>query len=235
MSKVEKLIVLAVIGAGLWFANKPAKPESKVAPCPRPGPCPIPAPTPKRPWAEATGDAVVSRVHIGGPIAPDGRTEVTCDLPVDMRTRNVGGSDGAGLCVFSSIGHAARWSNETRLWDFQKQMRQERGGGWPDKVDKMIAKYGPGTPYIQYTGNDPAILKAALATGRMPSVTYNGNHMVNLIYLDDTWAAVLDNNYVGENEIRWFPTEEFLRLWRTGGQAWTVVLLAPPPPDPPIN
>jgi hypothetical protein len=185
------------------------------------------------------------RITVGGPTSPDGRVEVTCDLPVDERTKNVGGIDGAGLCVFSSIGHSARWQHESRLEDFQKQMRQERGGGYPEKVDAMIKKYGPGTPYVQYEGTDPTILQDALDSGRMPAVTYNGHdphygnatiaHMVNLVYLDSQWACVLDNNFVGANELVWLPRNDFLQRWTGGRTGWAVVLFAAPPPPVPHN
>jgi hypothetical protein len=188
---------------------------------------------------------VPEKITVGGPTGPDGKTEVTCDLPADQRTRNVGGRDGAGLCVFTSIGHSARWQHETRLEDFQQAMRAEPGGGYPEKVDAMIAKYGKGTPYVQYEGRDPTILKDALASGRMPAVTYNGHdphygnatiaHMVNLVYLDDQWACVLDNNFIGENELVWLSSKEFLQRWTGGRTGWTVILLAPPPPPVPHN
>jgi hypothetical protein len=188
---------------------------------------------------------VPEKIIVGGPRAPDGKTEVTCDLPVDQRTRNVGGRDGAGLCVFTSIGHSARWQHESRLEDFQKDMRAEPGGGYPEKVDAMIAKYGKGTSYLQYEGRNPTILKEALAGGRMPAVTYDGHdphygnatiaHMVNLVYLDDRWACVLDNNFIGENELVWLSSKEFLQRWTGGRAGWTVILLAPPPPPVPHN
>jgi hypothetical protein len=201
--------------------------------CPCCGPeCPCALPV------AATGDAIT----LGGPTAPDGKTEVTCDLPVSERMKNVGGRDGAGLCVFTSIQNAARYQNELRLANFQAQMRQEPGGGYPAKVDAMIARYGKGTPYVQYEGKDPAILKAALAGGRMPSVTYNGHdphyrgtiaHMVNLIHLDDHYAVVLDNNFIGANELVWLSPADFYQRWRGNGGGWAVVLLAPPPPPVP--
>jgi hypothetical protein len=188
---------------------------------------------------------VPEKITVGGPTCPDGKTEVACDLPLDQRTRNVGGRDGAGLCVFTSIGHSARWQHESRLEEFQKAMRAEPGGGYPEKVDAMIAKYGKGTPYLQYEGRDPTILKEALASGRMPAVTYNGHdphygnatiaHMVNLVYLDDQWACVLDNNFIGENELVWLSSKEFLQRWTGGRTGWTVILLAPPPPPVPHN
>lgn len=190
--------------------------------------------------------APAGKILLGGPVGPDGRTPVACDLPADQRTKNVGGNDGAGLCVFTSIGHAARWQNERRLEDFQKAMRQEPGGGYPDKVDAMIAKYGPGTPYLQYEGKDTAVLTAALGSGRMPCVTYDGHdgvhyagriaHMVNLVAYDEAKdvACVLDNNFVGENELVWLSCQEFRDRWGGDG-GWAVVLLAPPPPPAPHN
>jgi hypothetical protein len=194
----------------------------------------------------AYGQLPIGAISTGGPLAADGKTQVTCDLPVSERQKNVGGRNGAGLCVFTSIMHSARWQNEHRLENFQEQMRKEPGGGYPEKVDKMISKYGAGTPYVQYEGADPSILKAALAGGRMPGVTYNGHdphyrgtiaHMVNLVCFDEAanLAAILDNNFIGENELVWLSIPEFMQRWKGGRSGWAVVLLNPPPPPVPKN
>lgn len=193
----------------------------------------------------AGGGALLAELSEGGPVGPAGQ-EVACDLIPELRKKNVGGRDGAGLCVFTSIMHAARYQQEPRLWNFQEQMRKELGGGWPEKVDAMIAKYGPGAQYAQHTGGDLAFLRAAIRSGRMPSVTYSGKdmhygprtrvaHMVNLVYLDDKAAAVLDNNFVGESQIVWMSVDDFASRWRDMGGGWAVVLLAPPPPPVPVN
>lgn len=185
----------------------------------------------------------VGKISVGGAIGPHGKP-VQTDLPArsGLRARNVGGRDGAGLCVFTSIMHAARFQGERRLWEFQKQMRAEPGGGYPSKVDRMIQKYAPGVQYLQYEGGDPTVLEVALASGRMPSVTYNGRdphyrgtiaHMVNLVYLDKEWACVLDNNFVGESELVWMSRAEFLSRWKGGGGGWAVVLIGKPAPAPP--
>lgn len=187
----------------------------------------------------------------GGPIAPDGKTEVDCDLAVELRQKNIGGSDGAGLCVFTSIEHAARYQNERRLWDLQKQMSRERGGGYPEKVDAMIAKYGPGTRYIQHVAGDLEFLYQAIRTGRMPGVTYAGRdmhygprqrvaHMVNLVHLDPPsarprLACVLDNNYIGEKQLVWMTADEFRSRWLDMSGGWAIVCLAPPPSPVPHN
>jgi hypothetical protein len=180
---------------------------------------------------------------LGGPVAPDGKTEVAVDLPTTLRAFNTGGKDGAGLCVFTSIMHSARWQSEVSLTDFQTLMKAEKGGGWPQKVDAMIAKYAPGTKYVQITNGDAEFLKLALKTGRLPAVTYDGHdphysgkiaHMVNLVYLDDRYACVLDNNFVTDkagidNQLVWMTPAEFMSRWKGNGGGWAVVLLAPPP------
>src|SRR5207244_7513784 len=67
--------------------------------CPTREPAPIvkpkdPAPDkpkcPDCPWGDA------DKLTVGGPVSPDGHTEVQCDLPVNQRTKNAGGRDGAG-------------------------------------------------------------------------------------------------------------------------------------------
>jgi hypothetical protein len=191
------------------------------------------------------GTEPANKIQTGGPTSPDGKAQVSVDLPIELRLKNVGGRDGSGLCVFTSITHAARYQNERRLWDFQKDMRQEDGGGYPSKVDDEIEKYGKGTDYIQYEGKDPAVLELALKTGRLPCITYDGHdgvhysqsiaHMVNLVYLDADQAAVLDNNFIGADELVWMSRSEFLDRWTGGGSGWCVVLLNPRPPAPPHN
>ena len=199
-------------------------PPDPVKPKPKPNP---------GPWGSSMAPV---GAWVGGPKYQDG-TEVTCDLPHDTWLKNVGGRDGLGLCVFTSLAHSARWQNERRLEDFQDKMRSEMGGGWPDKVDEMIRKYAPGVQYLQYEGNDTKILDLAIKTGRMPSVTYGYSeryggpvpHMVNLLHLDERLACVLDNNFVKPNELEWMEREEFLKRWKMGGGGWAVVLLNPTP------
>lgn len=248
--------------AGLLLASalgcSTERPEPESEPCPLcPGPdCPrrltLPAILPTTLPAQSAAEdlarllapagtlSLVGDPREGGP--EDGGVAVQVDLPVSLRAKNVGGRDGAGLCVFTSIMHAARYQNERRLWDFQAKMRQEPGGGYPDKVDQMMARYGADTPYLQYEGKDPAILELALESGRMPGVTYNGHdphyrgtiaHMVNLVYLDSQRACILDNNFIGDTQLVWLSREEFLQRWCGRGNGWAVILLAPAPPPAP--
>jgi hypothetical protein len=178
----------------------------------------------------------------GDGTSPDGRVEVVCDLPVQLRMKNTGGmgprgpGSGSGLCVFTSIEHSGRYQNVPELFGLQEKMTHEPGGGWPEKVDEMMKKYAPTTEYIQHNGKDVQFLEAALESGRMPGVTYSGRdtryggpiaHMVNIVYLDEEQACILDNNY--PTKLYWMSRQEFLARW----SGWAIVLLAPPPPPVP--
>lgn len=185
---------------------------------------------------------------VGGNVAPDGKTEVHCDLPQHEHLRNKGGSDGAGLCVFTSIDHSARWQNVPALVGFRDWMTRYPGGGTPTKVDAKIKELcrerAVNEPaYLQYVGKDLDILKLACQSGRMPGVTYRYSptgryggqkiwHMVTLVHADDKYFAILDNNYPGS--IEWMTPAEFRPVFTEGG-GWAFVLLNPGPPPPPKN
>lgn len=184
------------------------------------------------------------------PTSPDG-TAAIVDLPTSQHMRNVGGSDGSGLCVFTSLQHAAYWQNVRTLDGFRAWMQQRPGGGWPEKVDQTFAQFcrekGRSVPpYIQHTGGDDSFLELALKTDRVPCVTYDGRddfyrdrfgrpaqiaHMVNLAHLDAKSAAIIDNNRPGYWV--WMSRADFLSRWRGNSGGWAVVLLAPPPPPHP--
>lgn len=223
----------------------PAVPVVPVTPAPTPdcpGPnCPNPnkpQPSPRKPWGPR-GDLPVGQVcgsRDGS--THDGHT-VQVDLPVDQLVRNCGGSNGAGLCVFTSIMFSARLQNVPQLKDFQTWMKKHPGGGWPQKVDQMIARKcqeegKPVPDYIQIENGDWDLVKLALKTGRMPAITYGSAHMVNIVCLDGKYGAFRDNNFVAQNEIDWM-TEEQAKQKAGGKRFWAVVLLAPRPPMPPKN
>lgn len=193
-----------------------------------------------------------AEASVGGKTAPDG-TEIQIDLPAALHLKNVGGSDGAGLCVFTSISHSARWSNVGLLENFRDWMKRYPGGGYPSKVDQKIAQIAkekgvPPPAYLQIEGGRETldVLRAALASGRMPGVTYSFSptkryggqriaHMVSLVHLDDKNAAILDNNYPGIDKYEWISVEEFLQTFTGGRSGWAVILLDAGPPPLPWN
>ncbi len=219
-----------MIGVGLWgsLPQPPASAPLPAVPAPvMPAPKPAPAPKkPDRPWADCEAPVGTPRV-----LGVDEPAVDLLSMPSNLRPRNCGGRDGAGLCVFTSIQYAATWQNEPKLKDLQKHMKGEPGGGYPSKVAAMITKYGPGAKYIQYEGRDPSIIELALRTGRVPCITWQGNHMLCCVYLDQSRAAILDNN--APDRLSWFDRNTFLSKWTAGGGGWVVVLLQPAPPPPP--
>lgn len=208
-------------------------------------------------FATFTYLAAVSAGNVGGNIHTDG-TPIQADLPGRYHMKNVGGRDGAGLCVFTSINHAAHLQDVEVLKDFQAWMKQHPGGGYPEKVRAMIArkckeKGVPEPLYVQVEGDDLEILKLACRTGRMPGVTYcwsptgryNGQriaHMVSLVAAGvgkgpdgKGWWVILDNNYPGEGKYEWLSEAEFKKTYTGMGGGWCVILLGHPPPPPPRN
>lgn len=195
----------------------------------------------------------VSNASIGGKQAPDGKTEIQLDLPGSLHLKNTGGSDGAGLCVFTSIAHSARWQHVELLENFHDWMKQYAGGGYPEKVNQKIAQIAkekgrPPPRYLQVEGGRELLdlLRAAVASGRMPAVTYyfspSGRyrgqrilHMVSLVHLDSQYACILDNNYPGVDQYEWLTVDEFLRAFTGGRSGWAVVLLDAGPPPLPWN
>jgi hypothetical protein len=255
-------LLLLLGGAGLLVfsllpAEKPPPPPPvKPAPAPpapppdpprpRPRPCPGPGPCPRfQSSLPARIDAVV-----GGEVGLDG-TELQCPLPGDFHTKNVGGSDGAGLCVFCSMHHAGVWQNDAVFTGLFDWMKHHPGGGYPDKVDRMIEQFCreknlPMPDYLQVEGTDLEILKAACRSGRMPGVTYSYSptgryggqriaHMVNLVHADDRHFVILDNNFPGSANYEWLSPAEFQKTYSGGRSGWAVIPLSPGPPLPPHN
>lgn len=169
--------------------------------------------------------------------------EAAIDLPLSDHRKNEAGTDGAGLCVWASIDMLAKWGGVDELQDLFARMKRQKGGGWPERVARVLDELAPSLPYVQYEGSNPAILDAAMRTGRPAGITYGYGkfynnqtiaHMVVLAHLDDEFAAVIDNNNPGK--WTWMSRAELLKRWvHPSGQGWAVVLLAPPPPLPPTN
>jgi hypothetical protein len=192
---------------------------------------------------------IVKQSAVGTNVAPDG-TQIQNDLPQRFHLKNRGGSDGSGLCVFCSLNHASIWQHVHPTEKVFEWMWRYPGGGYPQKVDKVIAQIaaekGVEVPdYIQVENRDLEILKLACRTGRSPNVTYNFSptgryggqkiaHMVSLMHLDDKWACILDNNFPGTFE--WMDVQTFLSVYTGGrGNGWAVIFLDPGPPPPPYN
>ena len=188
---------------------------------------------------------------VGGKLSPDG-TEIQIDLPGSQHKANIS-SRGLGCCVFRSLDHAAKWCDEPALFGMPEWMVSKGipGGGYPEKVDKLIPQIAkdrglPTPEYVQIQGDDIEILKTALASGRMVCITYSYSatgryggqriaHMVNAVHGDDKYFAILDNNYIGENNYEWNDIGSFRKTYSPRGDGWAVILLKHGPPPPPRN
>jgi len=200
----------------------------------------------------ALAAAVLIGAQVGGNVAPDGKTELACDLPGNLHRQNTS-SKGLGNCVFTSIHHSATWQDVPPLQEFPKWLIDKGipGGGYPEKVTKLISqmckeKGVPEPEYIQVQGDDLEVLKLACKTGRMPGVTYSFSptgryggqriaHMVSLVHADDSWFCVLDNNYTGATKYEWMTPAEFRKTYTGGRAGWAVILLRQGPPPAPKN
>lgn len=189
-------------------------------------------------------DSLVGKISLGGNVAPDG-TKVQIDFPIEEDIRNIGSRvDGYGMCVDSSIEMGSRWQNLTQMRGFRDWAANERGGGYPKKVDDQIKRFCKENgikvpPYVQYQGDSLDFLQVALKTYRVVSVTYAGRdgvrykgpiaHMVNLVNLDGKWAAIYDNNGT-PGKLIWMSRDEFRDRWLGGGNGWAFLWLCVPPP-----
>jgi hypothetical protein len=177
---------------------------------------------------------------------------ITCDLPYSQQMKNIGSKlDGSGMCVFTSIEMAARYAGLEQMRGFRDWVASKYpGGGWPEKVDEVLAAYfkeknlNP-LHYVQYEGKSPEIiLDLCEKTGRMAAITYGYSprygtsiqHMTNAVMFRNDFGVCLDNNFPGEDKYEWVTRKEFIR--RTiypNKTAWIFVWIHPGPPPSPKN
>lgn len=219
----------------------PVQPAPAPVPPPCPGPnCPQPPPRPNRPprpWGPRGEQSVDCRARGGKGLVHDGPVhdgqEVQIDLPADILKRNIA-SKGVGCCVFRSINYCGLWQNVPQVIDLPEKMVQAgiEGGGWPEKVDRIMKQFAPDVPYLQIQNGDWDVVRLALKTGRCVAITYGSAHMVCLVKLENGAGCYRDNNKVGPNELEW-GSEQLIMRHSGGSRFWAVVLLAPRPPAPP--
>jgi hypothetical protein len=261
------VIACAVLTFSGQRPSQAAEPIAQPVPFAVPYPVPAPSPTPDDkkphrrpflPWRaeDNVGAAKPPNAIIGGLTSPDGTETVMLDLPPACRLKNTGGmgkggpGTGSGLCVFTSLNHAAFWQSMPCLYDLQSKMTHEPGGGYPDKVDAMLARFCSEIKgqYVQNTDCSLNFLRDVIESGRMPGITYDGTldphyqyhhieHMVNCVSLTNAWAVVLDNNSIADNQLVWMKPEALDWMLTAGHtrKGWGVVFKAPGPLPIPRN
>lgn len=161
----------------------------------------------------------------GGRKSPDGKVEIILGTNDFNWPRNIA-SKGLGCCSFRSLDYAARWQYVPELIGLPEKMRDDGipGGGYPEKVERILERYGKDIPHYQDTTGEVRFLAAMCASKRMPCVDYSGHcphyahgiaHCVNVVAcdLDNDWIAILDNNYPKDTEIVWMGLAEFRKRW----------------------
>jgi hypothetical protein len=186
-----------------------------------------------------------------GQTTPDRRGEVAvakpeykgihanAPIPTELHIRNEGGSDGAGLCVISSILANGRYQRvpgleggkESVLW---KTAKSRPGGYSPDKLARLLQEVMPDEKWASYVGRDTSMMEKFSSQGYPISMTKNTghqygympiHHMVSLIHYSkaDGYGCVVDNNDPGV--FHWMPIAEIDRRAFDGGVIWLQVWL----------
>lgn len=160
-------------------------------------------------------------------------TTARAPIPPELHIQNEGGSDGAGLCVISSIIANGRYQGvpglengkDSQIW---RAAKAAPGGYSPTKLESLVERVMPGETWATLTGTDPSILSRLSAAGYPIGATMNTgaqygyqpiHHMVSLIHHEPNgFACVVDNNDPGK--YHWMPTQEFNRRWVDGSAGW---------------
>jgi hypothetical protein len=158
---------------------------------------------------------------------PAKKERPTVNLPLVLRQKNWLGPQREGSCTWASMLSLLRWQGHYKMADW---IRKNYGDGeWPDDMAQKLDKAGVRYAYV--TNGDVEFLEWACKTRRGCGITVMGGaHMVCLVYLDDKWAALLDNNRV--EKFIWVPRETLIAEWKAS-LGWAVTpVYSPCPPLP---
>ena len=153
----------------------------------------------------------------------------TVNLETVFRENNWLGPQGEGSCVHATIIQMLRWQGQHEMADYWRANHAdgEYASNLAAKMDRAGVRYA-------YTSrkDDISFLEWACATRRGCGVAVNNRkHMVLLVYLDEEYACILDNNHI-EN-FKWIKRDVFMKDWLSSGSwAVTPILSSPPPPLP---
>ena len=167
-------------------------------------------------------------------------TTANAPIPPELHIRNEGGSDGAGLCVISSILANGMYQGvpgleggkRSTLW---RDAKSRPGGYYPGKLEDLLKRTMPGEKWFSWEGDGTDLVAAYSAKGFPIGATMNTgalygyqpiHHMISVIHLDDSWACVVDNNDPGK--YHWMPRREYDRRFVDGKQGWGFVWLRDP-------
>lgn len=184
--------------------------------------------------------------------AQDGREPMVDLVTIPYVDKNFGSNiDGSGMCVFNSFRACLVSQYRDDFDDYARWLaRHYQGGGYPSRVTEYTRAYcrskgieGFDDQYVQIVGSDTLeAIREALEDGRSVAVTDSGDvsfygrpvpHMTNIVYLDDQWAAIVDNNRPDRTE--WISREAFIKRHRHYDSGWCIVYLGKPQLARPVN
>jgi hypothetical protein len=150
------------------------------------------------------------------PGPPPPKERPTVNLPPALRQGNWLGSQGQGSCTWATMVSLLRWQGRLKTANW---VRQNCGDGeWPDSMAEKLD--GASIRYAYVTNGDVRFLEWACRTRRGCGITIMGGaHMVALVFLDDKWAALLDDNAV--EQYIWIPRETLIAEWKAS-DGWAV-------------
>jgi len=146
----------------------------------------------------------------------------TVNVPLADRQANWIGSQHEGSCTWATMVSLLRWQSRYRMADW---IRSHYGDGeWPEDYAAKLDKAGVRYAYV--TDGDVRFLEAACRTRRGCGITIMGGaHFVALVYLDEKWAAILDNNSV--SKFKWVPRATLIAEWKAS-HGWAVTPIYTP-------
>lgn len=157
-----------------------------------------------------------------GVAAPKKTERPTVNVPAKLRQSNWRGRQGQGSCVHATMISLFRWQYRLKTADYWR--RSYSDGEWPEDLATKFNKEGIRYAYV--TNGDVKFLEWACRTRRGCGITVMGGaHMVALVHLDDKWAAILDNNNVGQ--FIWVPRETLIAEWKAS-YGWAVTPIYTP-------
>lgn len=187
-------------------------------------------------WKSAKGQTPDRRGEVALTAPEYQGVKANAPIPPELHLRNEGGSDGAGMCVPTSVDVNGRYQGVPGLEGgkdstFWRTAKSWPGGYGPEKLARLVEETLPGEKYASYVGTDTRVLDQLSAAGYPIGATMNTgalyhyapiHHMVSLAhYKRGQWACVVDNNDPGK--YHWMPATEFDRRWIDGGTGWAWV------------
>lgn len=161
------------------------------------------------------------------PSTPITREYPTINLPPGLRQQNWVGDRGEGSCVHATTVMLYRWNGFPAMADWWKA--NNANGEWAEDLNQRFDNAN--VRYSYTTEYDPAFLQWACDTRRGCGITVmGGRHCVLLVHLDETWAAIIDNNQ--PDVIQWMPRETLLAEWNNSHHWAFTVHYFPAPPLP---